>query len=69
MSYSRTKGPAGNGLAQEVFKNGQRLADLPGFMGVGHLRYPTAGSSTNSEAGELHLVSRAVVLERTGLSA
>lgn len=31
----------GNGMAQAVFKNGERLVDLPGFMGVGHLRVST----------------------------
>lgn len=38
----------GNGMAGHVFKNGERILDLPGFMGIGHLRYPTAGTSESS---------------------
>ncbi|KAF7552250.1 hypothetical protein G7046_g7473 [Stylonectria norvegica] len=36
----------GNGLVSKVMSDGARLQQLPGNIGIGHLRYPTSGTSS-----------------------
>jgi phosphoribosylformylglycinamidine cyclo-ligase len=42
-----------NGLVKEVFTQ-KDMEELVGHMGVGHCRYPTAGTSTSAEAQPLY---------------
>ena len=39
----------GNGLVRDVFQT-RHMLELTGRMGIGHVRYPTAGSSSSAEA-------------------
>lgn len=41
----------GNGLVRDVFRT-RNMRSLPGSSGIGQVRYPTAGSATNSEEAQ-----------------
>lgn len=45
-----------NGLVRDVFNN-QHMQSLTGNMGIGHVRYPTAGSSSSAEAQPFYVNS------------
>ncbi|MGE4350202.1 MAG: amidophosphoribosyltransferase [Candidatus Berkiella sp.] len=46
----------GNGLVRDVFRT-RHMRRLTGNMGIGHVRYPTAGSSSESEAQPFYVNS------------
>ncbi len=45
-----------NGLVREVFRQ-QHIDRLKGRMGIGHVRYPTAGTSSSAEAQPMYVNS------------
>ena len=45
-----------NGLVGDVFRE-EHMARLQGHVGLGHCRYPTAGSASSSEAQPLYVNS------------
>ena len=46
-----------NGLVKEAFRTNSHMRKLRGKMGIGHVRYPTAGSSSESEAQPFYVNS------------
>src|SRR5690349_20947143 len=39
-----------NGLVRDVFHNDEHMLRLLGNLGIGHVRYPTAGATSSAEA-------------------
>ena len=56
----------GNGLVREVFQQ-QHMQRLIGTVGIGHVRYPTAGSTSSAEAQPMYVNSPyGIVLAHNG---
>lgn len=57
----------GNGLVRDVFRT-RNMRSLPGFSGIGHVRYPTAGSATSLEEAQPFYVNApyGIVLAHNG---
>jgi amidophosphoribosyltransferase len=57
----------GNGLVRDVFRT-RNMRSLPGVSGIGHVRYPTAGSASNSEEAQPFYVNApfGIVLAHNG---
>lgn len=56
----------GNGLVRDVFHQ-QHMSRLVGHLGIGHVRYPTAGSSSSAEAQPMYVNSPyGIVLAHNG---
>jgi amidophosphoribosyltransferase len=46
-----------NGLVKDAFRTSSHMRKLRGKMGIGHVRYPTAGSSSQAEAQPFYVNS------------
>src|SRR5210317_956658 len=54
----------GNGLVRDVFRS-RHMMRLKGNVGIGHVRYPTAGGAKSSEAQPFYVIRHTVSAWRT----